>query len=169
MIVNIHEREFAASGEELAELLATLSSEHDRLWPFESWPRMRLDRGLMPGAKGGHGPVRYTVESVDPRSEVVFRFTGPSGFVGWHAFSIIDAANGSTTLRHELRLHPRLWAYLTWPLFFRPLHDALLEEAFDKAGRELGEPPEAPHRRGIWASALRATAMGLGRPRRRRR
>ena len=29
-------------------------------------------------------------------------------------------------------------ALFTWPIVFRPLHDALIEDAFNKAGGQLG-------------------------------
>ena len=41
-------------------------------------------------------------------------------------------------LRHELSLSPSGAAKLTWPLFFRPMHDALIEESLDRAEREFG-------------------------------
>lgn len=151
-VVNIHQREYCVPATQVASLLATLSSRHDRLWPHERWPRMRLDPGLSPGGSGGHGPVRYRVERVHPTG-VVFRFTGPTGFDGWHGFEVIDAG-ATTRLRHELRMRARGWARLSWPLFFRPLHDALLEDAFDKAARELGVPPGPARRPRRWARLL---------------
>lgn len=166
MVVNIHERAYEAPLSEVAALVATLSSKDDRFWPYECWPRMRFDRGLVPGASGGHGPVRYRVERVDPAVEIVFCFTGPAGFNGGHAFTITSASDALTTLRHEIRLHPRGWARLTWPLFFRPMHDALIEEAFDKVGSELGPPLENPHRRSTWVRLLRRAAMRTRRPQR---
>lgn len=165
MVVNIHERSYEAPVSEVAALVATLASKDDRLWPYECWPRMRFDRGLVPGASGGHGPVRYRVESVDPASEVVFRFTGPSGFDGGHALTVTSVSDAVTKLRHEIRLRPHGLARLTWPLFFRPMHDALLEEAFDKAARELGLPLESPHRRSVWVRLLRRVTIGPGQPR----
>lgn len=159
MVINTHERSYEAPVSEVAALVATLASKDDRLWPSESWPRMKFDRGLVPGAIGGHGPVRYRVESVDPASEVVFRFTGPSGFDGGHALTVTDVSDAVTRLRHEIRLRPRGLARLTWPLFFRPMHDALLEEAFDKAARELGSPTESPHRRSLWVRLLRRVTI----------
>lgn len=166
MVVNIHERAYEAPVSEVAALVATLSSKDDRFWPYECWPRMRFDRGLVPGASGGHGPVRYRVERVDLASKIVFRFTGPAGLDGGHAFTITSASDALTTLRHEIRLHPRGSARLTWPLFFRPMHDALIEETFDKVGRELGSPPENPHRRSAWVRLLRRVAMRTRRPQR---
>ena len=52
VVVNIHERAYEAPVSEVAALLATLASKDDRLWPYECWPRMRFDRGLVPGASG---------------------------------------------------------------------------------------------------------------------
>lgn len=166
VIVSIHEREYPAPPSEVASLVASLSSKGDRLWPYERWPRMKLDSGLTLGGSGGHGPVRYRVESLDPTRKVVFRFTGPSGFDGWHAFEVIDLDGATTLLRHELRMRARGWARLTWPLFFHPLHDALLEEALDKAARELRTPPASPHRPRWWARLLRWLATKVGAARR---
>lgn len=159
MAVNIHERAYNAPVPDVAAVVATLASTEDRFWPYECWPPMRFDRGLVAGARGGHGPVRYRVESVDPAKEVVFRFTGPSGFTGGHALTVTRASDTVTVLRHEIRVHVRGWARLTWPLFFRPMHDALLEEAFDKTARELCAPPETPHRRSLWVRLLRRLFM----------
>ena len=158
VIVNIHERTFGMPVSEVAELLGTLASQDDRVWPHESWPRMRFDQGLVTGASGGHGPVRYRVERADPAAEVAFAFTGPSGFDGGHAFIVTALGASATAVRHEIRMRIRGWARLTWPLFFRPLHNALVEEALDKLGSELGEPPVLPHRRSAWVRALRAAA-----------
>ncbi len=33
-------------------------------------------------------------------------------------------------------------ALLSWPIVFRPLRDALTEDSFDKAERNLGLPPK---------------------------
>lgn len=164
MVINVHQREFQAPASELAALLSTLSSKEDLLWPYEEWPRMRLKPELAVGANGGHGPVRYQVEHFDPSGDVAFRFTGPSGFDGWHAFKVRELSPERSLLEHELRMRARGWALMTWPLFFRPLHDALLEEAFDKAARQLGMPPHDPFRRGPWVRLLRGVSMRIGRP-----
>ena len=47
-------------------------------------------------------------------------------------------------------------ARVTWPLFFRPLHDALIEESLDRAEAELGGPPVPSARRSLWVRMLRA-------------
>jgi hypothetical protein len=67
MIVrDVHERRFRASVDEVGALVDSLASPGDKLWPREAWPAMRLDRPLSPGAAGGHGPIRYTVDEYQP-------------------------------------------------------------------------------------------------------
>ena len=151
---NVHQRELTASAEEVGRLLDSLSSPHDALWPRRQWPRMAFDRPLGVGAVGGHGPIRYFVESYEPGRAVRFRFTGPRGFDGFHAFDL--SPNGpSTVLSHTLEMTTRGAANLTWPLVFRPLHDALIEDAFDCAETALGQPPASPRRWMPWVRFLR--------------
>ncbi|MBI5092684.1 MAG: SRPBCC family protein, partial [Candidatus Hydrogenedentes bacterium] len=69
-ITNIHEREMQAAPESVGALLDSLSSPADALWPRRSWPPMILDRPLSVGATGGHGPVRYVVDSYTPGQAV---------------------------------------------------------------------------------------------------
>ena len=94
---------------------------------------MRLDGPLGVGAAGGHGPVRYFVTAYEPSRRIEFQFTGPSGFHGHHSFTATSLTHHSTLLRHELSLSPSGSAKLTWPLIFRPMHDALIEESLDCA------------------------------------
>ena len=68
---NIHQRRIAAPPARVGELLDTLASGKDRLWPHERWPPMKLDTPLGIGATGGHGPIRYVVEAYDPGVQVV--------------------------------------------------------------------------------------------------
>jgi hypothetical protein len=133
---NVHQRFFAVPPERLAPLLDSLSSRSDLLWPFEQWPRMRLDRPLQVGASGGHGPIRYDVEQYEPGKRVAFRFRAPRGFDGTHAL-VVEPSAGGTLLRHEVEMETRGPALLSWPLVFRPLHDALIEDALEKAERML--------------------------------
>jgi hypothetical protein len=163
-IRNVHARAFAASPEQLAPLLDGLASPHDALWPRDRWPAMRLDRPLQVGAVGGHGPIRYRVEAYSPGRAVRFRLTAPSGFDGYHGFDLDAASPSGATLRHTLEMHLRGPAWLTWPLVFRPLHDALVEDCLDRAAQVLGTPP--PPRR--WSPYVRLL-RGLFRLRLRRR
>ena len=136
MVRNVHERLIptplppAAVGHRLIDNLA---GREDALWPRERWPPMRLDRALGPGAAGGHGPIRYSVEDHEPGRSVRFRFTAPRGFVGTHGFDVEAVAPGTIRVRHTLEMRLRGGARLSWPLLFRPLHDALIEDALDRA------------------------------------
>lgn len=156
MVLNVHERKIAAPPAVVAELIDSLASSNDRLWPSNDWPAMCLDRGLEVGSAGGHGPVRYTIEHYEPGRRVKFRFTGPEGFHGHHSFAAFSNSTDSTLLRHELFLRPRGIALITWPLFFRPLHNALVKESLDRAERECGAPARSPSRRTLWTRVLRA-------------
>jgi len=137
-VKNIHERTICRSLQQVGELLNSLSAEKDRLWPSELWPAMRLDRPLGEGAKGGHGPIRYRVTQFEPGRRVRFTFTGPSGFDGFHEFKTISRSQEETIICHEIHMKVKGQALFTWPIIFRPLHDALMEDAFNKAERELG-------------------------------
>ncbi len=133
MIENTHERLLSAPLAVAGELIDRLSSEADALWPRESWPPLRFDGPLAVGARGGHGPVRYFVSEYEPGRRVLFRFTAPRGFNGTHGFAAEEIAPGVTCLRHSLEMRAAGWARLTWPLAFRWLHDALIEDALDRA------------------------------------
>lgn len=152
MVRNIHERTLDAPLDQVARLLDGLASDDDRLWPRDRWPPMKLDRPLAVGAKGGHSPIRYTVEDYAPGSSVQFRFTAPRGFEGTHSFTVEPLTSGGVRLRHALVMKAEGRARITWPLVFRPLHDALVEDAFDRAERSLG----LPSRERRWSVTVRA-------------
>jgi hypothetical protein len=158
MIVrNVHMRRLASAPEAVGRLVDSLASVDDRLWPRDRWPAMRFDRPLGIGAAGGHGPVRYTVVAYEPGRRVDFRFRAPRGFVGTHRYEIA-AAHGGCELRHVLEIDAVGPARLTWPLVFRPLHDALIEDSLARAGESLGEPT-APTR---WPVVVRLLRAALG-------
>ncbi len=52
-VLNIHTRTINASKQDVVNLLETLSSENDMVWPNENWPAMKFKGGIMVGAKGG--------------------------------------------------------------------------------------------------------------------
>jgi hypothetical protein len=123
-------------------LLRSLASHEDRLWPGDKWWPQRFDGGLEPGSKGGHGPVKYKVESVAPR-RVVYRFPSRSWFRGTHAFDLVPHPQGCE-LVHTLDGTTHGIGLVLWPLVVRPLHDALLEDVLDRAESSLGAPPASP-------------------------
>jgi hypothetical protein len=126
------------SAGDVGALIEGLAGEDDRLWPSDRWPRIRFDRGLIVGARGGHGPVRYEVAERVPGERLVFRFTGP--FHGTHRFEVWGSSRG-TLLRHVLEARPRGWMRVVWPLGLRHLHDACVEDILDRAeAAARGEP-----------------------------
>lgn len=160
---NVHERVLAAPVDALAPLIDGLASADDRLWPHDRWPRMRMDRPLGPGARGGHGPIGYEVTSHEPGRRVVFRFTHPRGFDGEHRFELEEEGPGRSRLRHVIDMRTRGAARWTWPLAIRPLHDALLEDALDRAECFAGGKPPGrawPLRVRLLRRALRGRRRG---------
>jgi len=156
-VLNIHERELLATADEVGALLDSLASEDDLLWPVPTWPPMRLDRGLAMGSAGGHGPVRYTVAAYVPGRWVRFAFTGPRGFHGFHEYSVHPADGGGTTLRHTLAMKARGPARLSWPLAFRRLHDACLEDSLDRAEQAITGTVRRPARWSPYVRLLRSS------------
>lgn len=133
---NTHERCLAAPANAAGRLIDGLGQRPDPLWPTDDWPPMRFDRPLAPGAAGGHGPIRYRVEGHEPGRRVCFRFTGPPGLAGTHEFTVEETPQGCL-LRHAIAGAATGNMLLAWPLLYRPLHDALIEDALDKAERTL--------------------------------
>ncbi|WP_199435341.1 SRPBCC family protein [Qaidamihabitans albus] len=158
MVHNLHVRRLP--GSEAGSLIDTLAGPEDRLWPAGSWPPMRFDRPLATGATGGHGPVRYRVESYTPGRSIRFRFSAPRGFDGFHEFSTATPGPEATELRHVLVLRSRFPAWITYPLFWRPLHDALIEDCLDQAERAVTGGVRAPAR---WPPYVRLLRGLIGR------
>jgi hypothetical protein len=135
---NIHQRKIAASPDRVGALIDSLASPNDALWPRHCWPRMAFDRPLGIGARGGHGPIRYVVEGWSPGRSIRFRFTAPTGFDGRHGFDAELTDAQAVMLRHWIDMELRGPALLSWPLLYRPLHDALIEDALTTAQVSLG-------------------------------
>jgi hypothetical protein len=166
VIRNVHERRLSATPAEVGALLDSLAGDGDRLWPSDRWPAMRFERPLdarVPdeplrvGAGGGHGPIRYQVSRYAPGRLVVFSFCPASGLDGEHRFEVVPEGD-ATVLRHVLEARPIGRGRLSWPLALRPLHDALIEDALDRAERAVGGRP-----RRRWSSrvALLRTLFGI--------
>lgn len=136
-VLNIHKRQIKAPITKLGDILSTLASRDDQLWPHEHWPKMKLDKGLIKGSKGGHGPIRYTVKEYVPNSHVIFQFTAPKGFNGTHRLDLTEIDKEHTEIQHIIDMDTSGRAMITWALMIRWLHDALLEDAFDKVQNRL--------------------------------
>jgi hypothetical protein len=135
-------------------MLDSLASSEDSLWPHRQWPAMKFDRPLEPGAVGGHGPIRYSVEEYEPGSHVLFKFKAPRGFNGTHGFWVEPLDPDHARLRHVLEMRASGPALVSWTFIFRPLHDALIEDALDCAEHATGATPR-PRGWSAWVKALR--------------
>ncbi|MBI5032343.1 MAG: SRPBCC family protein [Chloroflexi bacterium] len=153
-IVNIHERMIDAPVAQVSTLLDRLASADDMLWPRDRWPRMKFDRPLSVGAVGGHGPIHYAVESYQPGQRIQFRFTAPKGFLGCHRFEIEPIGAERSKLRHVIEMQTVGWARVTWQIVIRPLHNALLEDALDRAEFNCGKQPKQRNW-SLWVKFLR--------------
>jgi hypothetical protein len=162
-VLNIHTRRLPVSEAEVGALIDDLASNRDRLWPRENWPALRFDRPLGFGAVGGHGPVRYIVEAYEPGRWIRFRFTAPRGFRGFHEYSVRRAADGATLLSHVLAMKVRGPARVSWPLMYRWMHDALLEDSLDCGERALTGAVRTPARWSRYVVLLRAIGQRASR------
>jgi hypothetical protein len=131
-VLNIHTRIIQQPKANVAELFTTLGSKDDKMIAKDKWPAMRLDNGLTIGSKGGHEPIRYFVQDYKPEKSIQFTFTKPCGFNGFHQFEIKALAENTTELKHTIDMSTSGLALLTWPLAIRWLHNAYIEDAFDK-------------------------------------
>lgn len=141
-------------------LIDSLASPHDLLWPRHEWPVMRFDRPLGVGAVGGHGPIRYVVEHYTPGRGARFRFLAPAGFNGYHALALTPTRDsGVQRLEHVLEMDAHGFGALQWAFVFRWLHDALVENALDRA-EEHATGKRVRTRWSLWVRLLR-TAFGV--------
>jgi hypothetical protein len=163
---NVHQRDLPASVSDAGRLIDGLAGPADRLWPTSRWPAMRFDRPLGPGAEGGHGPIRYRVTAHAPGRSVEFAFTAPRGLHGVHRFEAVELGPARTILRNVVEASPSGSMRLAWPLVWRPLHDALMEDALDRAEAELTGRPCIERDLSPWVRALRAAIRRFGRARR---
>ncbi|GGQ09526.1 SRPBCC family protein [Streptomyces roseolilacinus] len=167
-VYNVHGRLLAAEESTVGALVDTLASgEGDRLWPGRHWSPMAFDRPLAVGAVGGHGPVRYTVSGYAPGRWIRFEFTGPRGFHGFHELAVLPVDPEHTLLHHTLAMSTSGLARITWPLAWRPMHDACLEDGLDRAelactGTVARPARWSPYVRLLRRLAARAARRGPG-------
>ncbi len=131
-VLNIHKRVINQPKEKVEEIFRTLSSENDKVWPTEKWPAMKFDDGLQIGSVGGHGPIRYRVEDIQPGDSVQFKFLKPTGFHGFHKFELNKISDSSTEVIHTIDMSTSGRGTILWLVGIRHLHDALIEDALDK-------------------------------------
>ena len=158
-IINIHQREYSQPSTVISEILDTLSSNIDRLWPNEIWPPMTLNKGLELKSIGGHGPIGYYVSDYVVGKTIEFTFTRPKEYIGTHKFEIIETAANTTLLRHTINMSLNSKGIVTWYLAVKWLHDALLEDCLDKVYNQIHKSHiQTPHN--FWVKYLRNILKG---------
>lgn len=136
-VLNLHKRKINASKALVLELFLTLSTVNDEIWPTDNWPKMKFADGLKLGSKGGHGPIRYEIVKYNPQNSITFRFQKPIGFKGTHEFEITELDKDNTEIKHTIEMTTSSIGTIQWLLGVRWLHDALIEDAFDRVENRL--------------------------------
>jgi hypothetical protein len=137
-IINIHKRRINQPKAELDKLFKTLATDSDRMLATDKWPPMKLDKGLQVGSKGGHGPIRYFVTDYRPDNSITFQFD-MKGFDGFHKFEFSETAQNQTELVHTIDMSASGAAAIKWVVAIRWLHDAYIEDAFDRVENHFTE------------------------------
>jgi len=138
--LNIHERRLPVPPASVGELLESISGPDDRVWPWEQWPPMVLDRGLEIGSAGGHAIIRYEVSEYAPGRRVEFTFRPMAMlrvFRGRHYFEVLADA-GESIIRHTIDVRMDFRTWLVWKMLIEPIHDVVIEDLFDKVERNTG-------------------------------
>jgi len=145
-VINIHKRFIKAPITKVSELVEQLATDADKIWPYEKWPAIRFKDGLKVGAKGGHGLIKYTITKYKPSEIIQFQFTEPKGFNGIHEFRISSINETETEIHHVIDVKLSFLGILQWFVFIRWLHDALIEDAFDKVENQFS----TTHKQSKW-------------------
>lgn len=132
-VLNIHERTVIGDADQARRVFDSIGEKQDLFWPRKNWPALRLNAPKEQGGSGGHGPIHYRSLVHESGKKTVFQFENiglSRGLSGCHFFEL-QMDGDRVTARHVIDAKLHGWALLTWPLFIRPMHDALLEEALD--------------------------------------
>jgi hypothetical protein len=130
-VVNLHKRVINEPISKVGALLNTLATKNDMMLDTDKWSPMKLDKGLQIGSKGGHGPIKYFVTDYRPERSITFQFDR-AGFNGFHKFELNAVDIDKTELLHIINVETTGLATLKWLIVIRWLHDAYIEDAFDK-------------------------------------
>lgn len=131
-IINTHKRILNIPKEELNHVMTSLSSKEDLMWPKEKWSPMILNNGLNINSTGGHGPIKYYISKIYPGGYIEFTFLEPEEFKGLHKFEIEELRINNCLLKHTIEMDVSIKGILIWYIVTKWLHDALIEDCFDK-------------------------------------
>jgi len=152
-VINIHKREIQQPKTELAKLFNTLATDNDMMLATDKWSPMMLDKGLQVNSKGGHGPIKYFVTEYHPEKSIIFEFD-LTGFNGFHRFDLIELEPNRTELSHIIDMTTTGSATLKWAIAIRWLHDAYIEDAFDKVENYFTNDKKSS-KWNLWVKTLR--------------
>jgi hypothetical protein len=130
-VINFHRREITQPKSKIAKLFKTLATENDMMLATDKWSPIKLDKGLAVGSKGGHGSIKYFVTDYQQDKSITFQFD-LTGFDGFHKFELKELETHKTELSHIIDMTTTGSATLKWAFAIRWLHDAYIEDAFDK-------------------------------------
>ncbi|WP_298902798.1 hypothetical protein [uncultured Psychroserpens sp.] len=153
-VINIHKRKIRASQDNVSALFRTLATSNDLIWPIDKWPAIRFKNGLKIGSKGGHGRIRYTIVEFDECTHIKFEFTKPDGFYGTHALNIKAISENECEISHVINARTSLKASFYWLFIIKWLHNALIEDAFDKVENYVSEVQKVSQH-SLWVQMLR--------------
>ena len=153
-VLNIHTRVINQPKAVIDKLFKTLSTKEDKIWPKEKWPAMKFRDGLIQGARGGHGPIRYTIKQIIPSEKIEFEFTKPNGFNGIHKLELRSLDGTKTEVKHTIDADTNIGASIQWLIGIRWLHDALIEDAFDKIENQFSKEKKKTNWN-LWVRILR--------------
>lgn len=152
-VINIHKREIQQPKAEIAKLFNTLATDNDMMLATDKWSPMKLDKGLQVGSKGGHGPITYFVTDYQPGKSITFQFS-LTGFNGFHKFDINELEPNKAELSHIIDMTTTGSMSLKWALAIRWLHDAYIEDAFDKVENHFIQEKKSSEW-SLWVRTLR--------------
>lgn len=155
-VYNVHTRRIGAGIDRVGSLIDTLAGSDDRLWPVHDWMPMRLDGPLALGAMGGHGPAQYRVVGYQPGRWIRFGLVAPGFLRGFHEFSVHPYGSDTTELHHTLAVRLGVLGWPIYPIVFKPLHDTVIEQALDRAERDVHGTVASPAATSRWFRVLRA-------------
>jgi len=154
-VTNIHSRKLKQSKVQIEALFKTLATKEDKIWPYENWPAICFKDKLKVGTKGGHGRVRYTIIDYKEDQSIRFQFSKPEGFIGTHEFYFKKIEKDITEITHEINMNTSTFkATFLWITVIRWLHDALIEDAFDKVENYFSEEKKHTNYT-LWVKLLR--------------
>ncbi|MEU7901171.1 SRPBCC family protein [Nonomuraea sp. NPDC049152] len=157
-MLNVQHRVIHASAAEVGAIIDRVTSPDESVWPAAAWPPLVLDRGLVPGSRGGHGPIRYHLTEYKPGRRILFAFEPHSGLDGHHELTITPEGPDRCRLTHTIDSATRGRMRILWPTMVRWLHEALMRDLLDNAERAAtGRLSGPPARWSPWVRLLRRT------------